>query len=151
MYEDFDEDVPYKTFKDIIQDFNYHLVDILLEGHPINLGFSFGYLKAIRVKRSKNRNQINWGETNKNRDKNGKVISYVYFHDDQYPYIKWSMRGKFKGRSFYQFKPGRGDPQGDNLSARLLRVFRDPIKRFNLPLEEDISDRFKREAKERKS
>lgn len=141
VYKDYksrvDKPLDWNTFKTLCHEYNQELVDKLFEGHKVYLGHGISWVKIVRVKRYNK--QIDWGETNKHRDENGKVTKFFYFTDKWYPVVKWAPRASGNPTpniSMYCFKPPRHEMKG-TYKGRLIREMRDPVKKLKFELEEN--------------
>lgn len=114
-----------KAFKLIVQTFLRCGVDAMLEGKPLELGYHIGRFQILRFERSFKNPQVNWGESNKYKQKlldEGKQLYnpetkegyqwLVYFTDGYYYGLKWKKE-KIKSidytvilhnAAFYQLK-----------------------------------------------
>jgi len=110
-------------YKDILSNFFKSVGVKLVEGKKFNLNNSNGYLAIRRVERSFYKPRINWGASNKYKQKiideggtplsgdNGGKPWLVYFTDDEYFRLAWiKPTVGIKNTKFYKFLPARGRP-----------------------------------------
>jgi len=127
------EIISYKIYKDVISIFNKSLIDEILKGEHINLGFGVGTIKIKKRKRDLSRPVIDWGETNKlkeeiinnggtlykvlKRDKDNNILEdnngekYLVYRTDEYYYM-WHWKKShctLPNFELYSFAPTTGD------------------------------------------
>lgn len=105
-----------KQFNFICSEFNYRLIDCVIEKKPVNLGDKLGYIE-IQCKKRKNFNKvvINWGESNKNKKKiiesGGTPLLSVKNEDGTITTnggIPWKVEHLDLHRLFIAWRPTRG-------------------------------------------
>lgn len=116
MYEYFlkkypDTEVTYPMFRHVISQFNKKAMDNILDGKTLKMGFGLGYIRIQKLPRNFNKPSIDWGETNKLREKG--IKKRVFFTDDYLYKFYWAKKAcNIRNKTVYRFDPTRG-PNGN--------------------------------------
>ena len=117
-----DSSIDNLTFRDICSEFNIGVMDYILEGKKVNMGFNLSTISITRHDRDPRNPRIDWGESNKYRKellKEGKEIFnpdtekgeqwFIYHTDPFYCKFYWNKgKCKIKNKSVYRFDATRG-------------------------------------------
>lgn len=141
MYRDYvenvDPDQDWATFKQLCYDYDKAIVDKILEGKTVTLGYQMGKIYGARVKRGSIK-RIDWKETDKNRDENGNITQYFYYNDKWFPMIKWLRSRPIKGIKIYKFVPAKGR-RGESFQEKFRQLCEDVKKKFRFEIEDNIN------------
>ncbi len=151
IFEDYNGDLDWDTFKEVVYMFNQRAMDCILEGQILDMGSYLATLSIVKIKRSYKNPTVNWGKTNKNKQKlldqgykeedlyskdNPDGIKYFIYHtDDWYVRFYWN-KGKVKipNKTAYSFKPTRGKIGNKTKLKELLA--RNPFAHLNYKFKE---------------
>ena len=104
-----DTDVTYTYYRAVLEAFSKLLVEELLNGAVFNMGQRLGTLRIKKIKRSPNARTIDWNETLKMWEEQGKKEGFIYWTDDTYYRWAWDKRKALvKNKSAYRFDPTGG-------------------------------------------
>jgi hypothetical protein len=127
IYEEYvegnEEPVDYELFKNIIYSFNEGVVDLLVEGYEVNLGYQLAALSIVRVKRDPRTQRVDWAASMKLKNellesgeeifdsKTGEGEKWlVYYTDDKYFRWRWNKEQcRIKNKYVYRFDAARGN------------------------------------------
>ena len=102
-------DVTYSLYRAILESFNTALAEALLDGAVFNMGNRLGTLRVKKIQRNPNSRTIDWNETNKMWEEQGKKEGFVYWTDTTYYRWAWDKRKALvKNKSAYRFDPTGG-------------------------------------------
>jgi hypothetical protein len=116
--------LPKSVFKNLIQDFNIHMMnEIIYEGKLFDMGSRMSSIDIIRIKRNYKNPAINWNESFKLKksilESGGKLYDpetgegekwFVYYTDPYYCRFRWmKSHCAIKNKSVYRFEPTDGD------------------------------------------
>lgn len=135
--ENVDTEQDWKTFKALCYEYSKQLVNKVLEGKVVNLGYQLGKLYGARIKRGDTK-RIDWKETDARRDENGNITQYIYFNDKWFPMIKWIRSRPVKGIKVYKFVPAKGR-RGESFQERFRELCNDRTKKFRFEIEDNIT------------
>jgi hypothetical protein len=125
-----DTDVTYAYYRAVLESFSKLLAEELLNGAVFNMGQRLGTLRIKKIKRSPNARTIDWNETLKMWEEQGKKEGFVYWTDDTYYRWAWDKRKALvKNKSAYRFDPTGGKK---GLRKKLTdRLRKDPFAGMN--------------------
>lgn len=129
MYEFFCKDNPesqinYLTFKETIIRFNKKAREMILDGGTLEMGNLLGIIRIKQIKRNFNKPTVNWGETQKLRERGEE--GKIYYTDNYYYRWYWSKkRCRVANKTVYSFRPTTG-PTGAR-KALVKRLKNDPL------------------------
>ena len=87
-----DTDVTYPYYRAVLESFSKLLAEALPNGAIFNMGQRLGTLRIKKIKRSPNARTIDWNETLKLWEEQGKKEGFVYWTDDTYYRWAWDKR-----------------------------------------------------------
>lgn len=135
MYREFkkanpDTDITYAYYRAVLESFSDALAEELLNGAVFNMGQRLGTLRVKKIKRNPNSRTIDWNETMKMWEEQGKKEGFIYWTDDTYYRWAWDKRKALvKNKSAYRFDPTGGKK---GLKKRLTeRLRKDPFASTN--------------------
>ena len=135
MFRSFKKDNPktevtYTYHRSVLERFNDLLADELLDGNVFNMGQRLGTLRVKKIKRSPNSRTIDWNETKKMWEEQGKKEGFIYWTDKTYYRWAWDKsKALVKNKSAYRFDPTGGKK---GLKKRLTeRLRKDPFAASN--------------------
>lgn len=128
--ENKETDVTYSLYRAILESFNTALAEALLDGAVFNMGNRLGTLRVKKIQRNPNSRTIDWNETNKMWEEQGKKEGFVYWTDSTYYRWAWDKRKALvKNKSAYRFDPTGG---AKGLKGKLTdRLRKDPFASTN--------------------
>lgn len=140
IYRDYvdnvDPEQDWGLFKELCYEYDKEMVNKVLEGKTVNLGYQMGRVYGARVKRGSTK-RVDWKETDKHRTKDGEITQYYYFNDKWFPMIKWERSSPVKGIKIYKFVPAKGR-RGESFQERFRELCNDLKKKFRFPIEDNI-------------
>lgn len=102
------ENVDYKLFRKVLEEFNLKAVDMMLNGGKLHMGNRLGVMNVLKVPRNHEKPTIDWGKTNAYKKKTGKKKLF-YYTDDWWVRWYWNKhRCVVPSKSLYKYKPSRG-------------------------------------------
>lgn len=135
MYREFkkanpDTDITYAYYRAVLESFSDALAEELLNGAVFNMGQRLGTLRVKKIKRNPNSRTIDWNETMKMWEEQGKKEGFIYWTDDTYYRWAWDKRKALvKNKSAYRFDPTGGKK---GLKKKLTeRLRKDPFASTN--------------------
>lgn len=139
IYKDYrsttDSTVPKHVFKDMCEQFNIAVVEMLLEGKSFTMGSNMSNLSIRRIERNPSKPTVDWWESNKYKkelleegkklyDSNtGEGVQWlIYYTDPWYCKFHWEKhRCKIPNKTAYRFTPTRGIKGNKEKLSKLLK------------------------------
>lgn len=124
-----------RLFKQICEEFNMLVIDMILEGKQFPMGYNLSNLSIRRIERNPSKPTIDWWESNKYKQEllaEGKDLYnaeteegekwFIYYTDPWYCKYHWQKsRCKLANKSAYRFTPTRGAKGNKEKLTRLLK------------------------------
>ena len=124
-----------KLFKELCEQFNLDIVEVLLEGKIFTMGSNMSNLSIRRIERNPRKPTIDWWESNKYKqellakgeklyDNNtGEGVKwFIYYTDPWYCKFHWEKhRCKIPNKTAYRFTPTRGVKGNKEKLIKLLK------------------------------
>jgi len=125
-----------RLFKEICEEFNMHVIDMILDGKEFPMGHNMATLSIRRIERNPSKPTIDWWESNKYKQEliaEGKELYnaetevgqkwFIYYTDPWYCKYHWQKsRCKLANKSAYRFTPTRGIKGNKEKLTSLLRT-----------------------------
>ena len=124
-----------RLFKQLCEEFNMQVIDIILDGKEFNMGSNMSSLSVMRIERNPSKPTIDWWESNKYKQEllsQGKELYnaetekgekwFIYYTDPWYCKYHWKKsKCKISNKSAYRFTPTRGIKGNKEKLTKLLK------------------------------
>jgi hypothetical protein len=124
-----------RLFKQLCEEFNMLVVDMLLEGKEFTMGSNLSTLSIRRIERNPSKPTIDWWESNRYKQEliaEGKKLFdadtgegekwFIYYTDPWYCKYHWQKsRCKLANKTAYRFTPTRGLKGNKEKLTKLLK------------------------------
>tara|TARA_R110002012_G_scaffold148365_1_gene307148 strand:+ start:2066 stop:2548 length:483 start_codon:yes stop_codon:yes gene_type:complete len=124
-----------RVFKEICEEFNMHVVNVILDGGEFSMGSNLSTLSIRRIERNPSKPTIDWWESNKYKQEliaQGKELYnaeteegekwFIYYTDPWYCKYHWQKsRCRIPNKTAYRFTPTRGAKGNKEKLTKLLK------------------------------
>ena len=124
-----------RVFKEICEEFNMHVVNVILDGGEFGMGSNLSTLSIRRIERNPSKPTIDWWESNKYKQElvaQGKELYnaeteegekwFIYYTDPWYCKYHWQKsRCRIPNKTAYRFTPTRGAKGNKEKLTKLLK------------------------------
>ncbi|MDB4343111.1 hypothetical protein OAA26_00140 [bacterium] len=134
--ENVEDPIETRVFKQICEQFNMQVIDMILDGKQFSMGNNLSTLSVRLIERNPSKPTINWWESNKYKQEllaEGKELYnaetekgekwFIYYTDPWYCKYHWQKsRCKLANKTAYRFTPTRGIKGNKEKLTALLKT-----------------------------